>query len=54
MKNSVWIIAGLLFIVVAMIVPLPAMLAVPAGVWRAAIGVLGCGLLVFGIQKGKH
>lgn len=51
MKNIVLIIVGLIFLLFAMICPLPTMLAVSGIVWRIIIGLFGCCLLALGIYR---
>ena len=51
MKKIAVIMLGLIFLIAALICPLPTVLAVPGIVWRIIIGLLGCFLLAFGIIK---
>ena len=51
MKKIAVIMLGLIFLIAALICPLPTVSAVPGIVWRIIIGLLGCFLLAFGIIK---
>lgn len=48
MRNMIQIVIGLIFLIVALICPLPTMLAVSGVVWRMIVGLLGLILLVSG------
>ena len=51
MKNKVCIIVGVLFLVFALICPLPPLFGISWMVWRTLIGVLGGVLVAFGVYQ---
>ena len=55
MKNVLLMMIGVLLFGFVAICPLPTMLAVSGIVWRAGLGLLGCGLFACGIYgKARH